>query len=216
MERNIGICFDLDGVILNYKKRYYQTYKDILDDLNLPCLSLEELIELRRKTGLTQKELLNKHIIPLDFPERKRIIQEFCIKRTKLLEEEEYLKYDEYYDGALDFLRDLKKEEYPLGLITARKNKKTFLKQISDNIELFDFVRLERRKNLALEEFKNIFRKKENYFFTDSHQDIIYGNMVGFKTIGVTSGIDSKTQLLECLPNSTIIYLKEARRIFNI
>lgn len=207
-----GICFDLDGVILDYKHRFYQTYKDILKKEGITCPEKEYLYRLRRNYNLNQHALLDKFLIPKNLPDREKIIQRCIEKRNSILESLKYLKLDRFFPGAIKTLKYLKKD-YILGLITKRKDKKTAKEQLKDVITLFDFVRIGNPKKSSLIEFCKKFHLEACYFLTDSSEDILEGKKAGIIAIAVDSGIENIKTMSKSLPHITINNINDILKI---
>src|SRR5260221_12013965 len=121
------IFFDLDGTILNIKKRYISVAKESL-----------ELVFKNSKLNinywfLKRKGKLEKSIVPFLSSVQFKEYQEY---RLKFLEDEKYLGLDTLNPSVIKMLKNLK--GHVLILATLRKDRNLLLEQLKD-LNLVDY-----------------------------------------------------------------------------
>jgi len=189
---NKGIAFDLDGVLLDYSYRFHKTYEDTLSNFDLSCPSREELFNLRRENNISSRDFLEKFLIPREVNERKALIEKIVSERNKIIESDEYLEYDQFFDGIIDLIHKIKDKGIKIGIITSRKKKEPVLTQLQELAHLFDFIEAVEDKENALRVFIKKFELSECFFLSDTSYDILQGNKAQVKSIGVLTGMDGE------------------------
>ena len=117
------IGFDLDGTLLDSRRRHQILMQDILDSLNIP-ISAETLVTFKAD-GHNNLAWLKHNGVDDDLA---IIINNEWISK---IESPEYLKYDKLYEHTKEFLESLSSNN-SLYLITARNHKDNLLKQLQD------------------------------------------------------------------------------------
>lgn len=117
------IAFDLDGTLLDSRNRHQLVMKDVLKNHHLD-LAVSDLVDFKSYGKNNMDWLLSNDVSESD---AKEINKEWI----SLIENENYLKNDVLYPGAMDLLEELS-EENDLFLITARSNKTNAFKQIKN------------------------------------------------------------------------------------
>lgn len=148
------VAYDLDGTLLDSRKRHSIVLNDILKSRGIE-LDLTNLIEFKRN-GLNNVDfLISKGI-------SSKEAQDIQKEWIKLIENEKYLNTDILYNFSIDLLKQ-DKNEYDLILITARNNTVTLNKQI-DNLGLREYFKkvyiVSPEKNVS--EQKSRILKQEN------------------------------------------------------
>lgn len=118
------IAFDLDGTLLNSKKRHEIVMADILTSHGIN-ISTSDLIPFKSSGKNNIAWLLSKGVMET---EAEKINEEWIT----LIEKTEYLKLDKLYPDTINVLKQLCTDS-DLFLITARKNKNSALRQIKNS-----------------------------------------------------------------------------------
>lgn len=109
------IFLDLDGPLLDGKERHYRCYKAILERHGYKPIAIDEYWEKKR-------DLLNRRDL-LDLSGAGDIYDVFLEDWLSMIETPEMLALDKVQDGALECLRNWKRQGIALTLVTLRKNK---------------------------------------------------------------------------------------------
>lgn len=117
------VAFDLDGTLLDSRKRHKIVLDDILKKYNIE-LDTSDLIEFKRNGKNNVNFLISKG---LNEAKAKEIQQ----KWIENIENEEYLKLDILYSDTFEVLEQYSKDN-DLILVTARNNKDGLQKQVRD------------------------------------------------------------------------------------
>ena len=117
------IAFDLDGTILDSRKRHEIVMNDVLQKHDVP-LDASTLVAFKSEGRNNIDWLLSNS---LDESLAKEINNDW----VSLIEDKKYLKADVLYDGAIGTLKDLSMNN-DLFLVTARSNKNNALAQIKN------------------------------------------------------------------------------------
>ncbi|NIN52779.1 MAG: HAD hydrolase-like protein [Nitrososphaeria archaeon] len=126
------VIFDLDGTLIDCTDRYYQTYRDVLHQYRLKAPKKEELIKLRRLTGMSTREILSSYLIPRDLKKRDELVPEIAEKRIVMFEDWTYLKLDNTFPGVEETLEKLLGMDIALMLVTARRNRGNLIRQLEE------------------------------------------------------------------------------------
>lgn len=117
------IAFDLDGTLLDSRKRHEIVMTDILKKYEIE-LDTADLVSFKANGQNNIAWLLSKGI-------SESIAKKVNSEWIDLIEKSEYLRADFLYPNVIDVLQELSKEN-DLFLITARKNKENAYKQIKE------------------------------------------------------------------------------------
>jgi len=218
--------FDIDGTLIkgdtkphseSYSEAFRKVYGvDASTDIINPCGMTDQqiIIEVLRKKGLKEEEVSPK------MREAMKIMVEFFDKEIDNSE-------ITVLEGASELLEELNKNNILMGLVTGNleriargKMKKVGLNHYfkiggfgSDDINRTNLVRLAIKR--AKERFN--FEFNDNVFlFGDAPQDIKAGKGAGIKTVGVTTGIYTKEQLIDAGADFIIASLKDKNEILRI
>lgn len=126
---------DLDGTLLNSKKRHEIVLRDILLRRQLDT-DISDYLEYKADGENTKSYLKSKK--QLD----ERIAVDIAEEWTKNIELDSYLCFDSWYKDSEEFLSELKKYGFSLILITARSNEnglRRFLDE-SEQTRYFDNI----------------------------------------------------------------------------
>ena len=181
MKNKIGFLFDLDGVIIDSEPEYSRIWASINEEFPTGIPGFEKVIK-----GTTLDKILFENY--KDENTRTKV-------RKRLHELENKMKY-EYLPGAYEFLKELKKRNLPLALVTSSdKEKMQHLdEELPDFVSLFDFI-------VTAEYVKTSKPSPEGYLlaaqkieadpqkcvvFEDSLQGVTAGKNAGAYVIGVS------------------------------
>lgn len=186
---DIILC-DLDGTILEDKRRHYECYKDIISCYGGRCVSIEEYWEGKRNKE-SRKELLRKS-------EFKGTENQYLKMWGENIETEKYLAYEKMRPGMCDTLSFLKRCTRLLILVTMRKNQQNLERQLCElNIkDFFDAVYCgdagikKRKKDLKLEN-----AGKGILVIGDTEDDMFLAKEMEGEFIAVTDGLRDRRYL---------------------
>lgn len=211
-----NIHFDLDGTILDIRRRFYSIYIDTVKELGGGALSEEVYWEAKREQ-LPEVLIAKKSNI--------ENVQKYIRLRKERLELPKYLKYDELIPPVLESLSELKKNNR-IVLVTLRKSKGNLYKQLQRlKIEpLFDRVLIggvggegeeQWRFKAKLISTDSHFKPQNSIIIGDTEADILAGKNLGIITIAVLSGIRSKNELLSSQPDYIIKDIGQLKNVLN-
>jgi len=115
------LLFDLDGPLLDVRKKYHQVYSDLIKESGALSLELSEYWQLKR-TRAPERSILAMTAPSLDF-------EGYWKKRNDLIESEYYLGFDQLQAGALDCLRSVSSSHTTI-LVTMRGERPQLLQQL--------------------------------------------------------------------------------------
>lgn len=205
--------FDLDGTILDVRRRLYSIYVDIVNELGGEALSGG--IYWRAKRGQMPEELVAK---------KSNIgnIQTYIRLRQERMELPEYLVYDMLVPKALESLSELKKTNR-IVLVTLRKSKKNLYEQLQRlSIEsLFNRILLggdseeQWRLKAKIISSDDYFEPQNSVIVGDTETDILAGKFLNIGTIAVLSGVRSKNKLVLSQPDYIIKDISQLRHVLS-
>jgi len=184
------IFFDLDGPLLDVSKKYYEVYKDLVNEFQGQSLTLEEYWSNKRNI-LPETENLKRSKISTD------CFQNYFDKRKELIETQKYWKLDTVWREVRSFLANSSLRG-KLILVTLRHDKEQLEEQLkflnirhwfnsilSTNGDYHKENRHEAKVNLI----KTNCPSTEGLLIGDTETDIRCGKALGLITVGVTFGI---------------------------
>jgi phosphoglycolate phosphatase-like HAD superfamily hydrolase len=190
------VLFDIDGVLLDFKKRYYCVYRDVLNRHGLKAPDYHSFVRLRvnLKSGKVFDALLPKQL-----QNREKVLKQCILDRDLSYEQSNYLLQDTLHPQTLKIIEELNLKGCVLGIITRRKSKIDFLKQMKFlklPIEKFNFVEVTSNKYKSIQEIRDKFPQSEIYFITDSTQDITeVTKNPSIRIVGFPGGFETKEEL---------------------
>ena len=159
---------DLDGTLLNSKKRHELVLRDALKQYELEHLDISDYMCLK-ESGLSTKSYLIK--VKNINKEKVELITNWWVEH---IEDDYYLKNDIWYEDSREFVDFLHSNSYEIHILTSRKNKKSTTEMIkkfdrNNNIKLINIV----NPLKAIEEKKNYINNmnKEDVYIGDSEVD---------------------------------------------
>lgn len=182
-------CFiDFDGTIVCNKRRLYKFFLNNIEKKYEEVFTEDEFWTLKR-LGVNEIDWINSKFC--ESISKKN----WNDKKIKLIETEEYLKYDRLFSYSKQALEKLS-EDYQLILISRRSNASGLLSQLEElEIKnLLDEILIVPHDNQTKAEFilrNNIKVGNEDIFIGDTEDDIDSGIALGVKVFFVKSGIRS-------------------------
>ena len=189
----MNVFFDLDGTLLNSKKRLYLLFKELVPKSNL---TFEKYWKLKRNK-INHKSIL---IDNYNYSEDDYInFEKNFFEKIELID---YLKHDTLVNGVYETLETLSMKD-KLYIITMRQNKDNLysqLKQFSITKYFTDILISEKKYNktelIRMVQFQN-----SDFIIGDTDYDILTGTNLGIQTIAVCYGFLNKKKIIEYKPN---------------
>ncbi len=193
------IFFDLDGPILDNRRKYHAIYTSLLERGHHAALSVEEYWDCKRRK-IPEAEILAKTSPPEFF-------DEYSAERMRIIEDLEYLKLDIVWPGIPELL-DSWSREHDLFVVTMRNRRDMLLRQL-DHFDLRRHFReiLNEDTNAGTADVKArlmtpyISNPTEAVMIGDTEPDIRAGQRVGIRTVAVTCGIRTREHLETAQPD---------------
>ncbi|GIV35622.1 MAG: hypothetical protein KatS3mg032_0001 [Cyclobacteriaceae bacterium] len=184
------VVLDLDGTLLDCRKRLYTVFSELTGGLNL---TEEQYWELKRNKNDHRK------ILSVLGTWSNQQITEFEHSWLSRIEEKEYLTLDRTFEGVEPFLQRLHQQFYVV-LLTSRQLAENVIWQLKylDLHPWFHEVRITGKGNTK---YKTIQERPlkglhPTYLIGDTGEDIRTARKAGFTAIAVTNGFRSQ-QVLE-------------------
>ena len=197
----MNIYLDLDGTLIDVSERQYRVHTELLKNIfgRESVFSKPEYWELKRK-GTNDLELLKMEGNEYDF-------ERYHQKKILIIEDENYLKYDECFPNTAHVLGKLSSNNYRLVLVSLRQNRELSYGQIEKfGLSKFMDKIIFNRPNISplwkvkadeiksdLSLTKNI--SGESIIVGDTEGEYYVGRELGIKVILVGSGSRNKEVL---------------------
>lgn len=134
MKKNIGVVFDLDGVLVSTDHYHYLAWKKIADQLGI---HFDESVNDQLR-GVSRMESLEIILGDNDLTEVQKV--DLTDRKNRYYRESlKTLTPDEVLPGVLTLLESLKSEKIPVGIGSSSKNAVTILEQVQ-LIDHFDVI----------------------------------------------------------------------------
>jgi phosphoglycolate phosphatase len=197
-----NVFFDLDGTLIDPRKRLYDLFSELLPQSRF---SFDEYWQLKR-ARIDQKQLLTEYF---SFTEEDVV----AFRREWMAKVEDVFRVQSdtpfpYVEKLLSKLYD----RYNLFVVTARQKPELVFKQI----ESFDWAKYFKdiyvtRQNMTKHDIvrNNVAVTPHDCFIGDTGEDILSGKHLGVKTIAVASGFLNKEVLSEYKPDMIFESVKE-------
>src|SRR3989344_4463452 len=203
-----NIFFDLDGPILDVKKRYYAVYRYFVVKNNGKPLALDEYWEQKRMNVSLEKLLQMSGCGGLVVEHKKYL----SLHR----EEYAFLQLDELQPRVRELLSHLSKR-HNLYLITLRRNTENLLRQLKELNILSFFAKVlsvaptseskwQHKVDLLSEDGLQL---KAGIIIGDTPTEILAARKVGFTSVGVANGIRTKDILIKAEPHLVVESVKQ-------
>ncbi len=205
-----NMYIDLDGTLIDVRKRFYETYSCIMRVENQETLGYTDYLTLRLN-HVPLKEILEK-------TRSQGIYGEFIRQRNQLFESMEMLDYDKLIPGVKDTLGELRKK-HVLTMVTNRDKQENLFKQLEWFGLRTYFVEIMVGSQFGGWEAKQklISSSGEPPIYSmivgDTEADIKAGKNLGIKTCGVLTGMRARKLLVEEEPDYLI---KDFNKIFDV
>lgn len=190
--------FDLDGTLIDVRRRHYAAYADTLHDLGLEPLTEPAYWE-RRRRGASSGGLLNG----ASDTARGRFLDGFIMR----VEDSVYLTLDAVIHGAIEALESLR-SSHALVLVTLRRERGALHEQL-DRLDLsdrFDAVLSPARGDESKDELIRDAGALAagSVVIGDSEADVEAARALGLRSICVTTGVRDRTFLRALAPDLLI------------
>lgn len=192
------IIFDLDGTLLDSRKRLYTLFKHLVPELNL---SFSEYWDIKMR-GANHKELINSKLgEPNEFNHL-----EFQENWMGLIESENYLALDIPYSESSIVLETLRNKGIKIFLCTARQSISGVVHQLQkfNLLNYFEDIYVTEQKKSKIDLLNNNINWGDSFFVGDTSQDIQLAKSFGGVSIAVTSGFRSREYLSRFTPDYLI------------
>lgn len=201
------IIFDLDGTLLDSRKRLHTLFKDLVPELNL---SFNEYWDIKM-TGTSHKELINSKIGELSDFDYKVFHESWM----HLIESPEYLAIDKPYSKSRVVLEALQNKGIKMFLCTARQKISGVEQQLEEyNLSsYFEDIYVTEQKKTKKELLINNINWGDSFFVGDTSQDIQLAKSFGGVSIAVTSGFRSREYLSRFNPDYLIKNISQLAKL---
>lgn len=190
----MNLFLDFDGTVIDSKKRLYSLFSFLVPQSELTFNQYWDL----KKMGVGHELILKQQFNYVDDDVKK-----FQIEWHRLIEEDEWLKYDQPFAGIPEKLEDLR-QNFDIYLVTARQ----FEDRVHWQLSNFGFAQTFRKvfvtkqviekQDLILEFLEPT---KYDWFVGDTGKDIQAGKILKIKTAAVLNGFRSKEILAKYNPD---------------
>ncbi|MFN5149620.1 MAG: HAD family hydrolase [Flavobacteriia bacterium] len=190
----MNIFFDLDGTIIESRKRLYMLFQFLVASSDL---TFDEYWELKRN-GISHKSILTTQ-----FNYTSEDYSAFESLWMNEIEKEEWLNLDEPIMGVTDLLLSLT-AEHRLHLVTARQSKDMVYKQLANfgwNHIFENILVTEQKSDKHSLILKNVLVSLEDWLIGDTGKDIEAGKKLGINTAAVLSGFLNQEKLASYQPD---------------
>ncbi|MBI2549637.1 HAD family hydrolase [Candidatus Woesearchaeota archaeon] len=205
------IYADLDGTILDTKKRHYTVYSSILRKHGYKPLNISDYWRLKT-AGRNNKEILGRS-------KAQRLTNRFTAEWLHNIEKKEYLALDLLQRSAKKSLTALL--SFRLVLVTLRRKRRNLIWQLErlGIKEHFSAIlsappsRQPHKQKASLIKKDSQNNHKGIFIMGDTEADIAAAKALKIPAIAVTSGIRNSKQLLKLKPEFTAQQLSDAVQI---
>lgn len=209
LRQNIkAVIFDLDGTLISVTDRYYSSYVRALDSVGINTKLKKHVLTKMRRAGMSGQEIM-AHLLPTI---NQETILEIDRLRKRIVSQPILLSRDYLIPGVKEFLEGLKSSDILLGVLTLRSSLNVGRQQLDklSILKYFDEVVIKRNVNRPLKEkYKGLLemlgqfkvQPRNTILVDDTEIGIIIGHKAGVITVGVLSGLSSKTTLEKANPD---------------
>ena len=184
-----NVAFDLDGTLLDSRKRHKVVLDDILKSYNI-SIDTSDLIEFKRNKKNNIEYLTYKG---LDYLTAKSIQEEWISN----IENDKYLRLDILYPYTIDLIN--KHKGANLILITARNKKESVLKQL-DSLNLSKFFKdifvVPTSGNVAVKKAEILIKQNIDLIYGDTEVDYKAAKIANIEFIFCKNGFRSNRYII--------------------
>ncbi len=204
------LYFDLDGTLVDVRKRHYAAYADTMRELGLTPLPAQTYWDARRD-GASNADLMGSS----DAESRRRFTEQWLER----VESPSYVRLDKLIPGARATLAALR-ESYELVLVTMRQDRESLLEQL-DELSLRKFFSAvysrdgcdePTSKSKLIRLFDDSLRD-DAAIVGDSEADVEAARELGIESVCVTSGVRGRRYLDELQPDEVVSTIVQLPRI---
>lgn len=201
----MNIIFDLDGTLIDSSERMYCLFQELVPESEF---TKEQYWDLKRD------KINHRMILKRYFPEYQ--FDDFNKKWLNFIERDNYLEMDCNYPDTREVLQYLS-HKGRIVLLTARQSKEGLYRELErlDLVSFFSHILVTEHKQSKIELIKavNLGIEEDDYFISDMGNDILEGNTLGYKTVGISHGFMNKEKLMEYNPDYLIDELSELKKL---
>ncbi len=193
----MNIFFDLDGTLLDSRKRLYYLFQQLVPE---STLSYDDYWNFKRNK-IGHKEILNTQ-----FGYSNEMFLFFEKEWMKKIELPEWLDMDKPFEGVTNYLIELK-NKHSLYVVTARQFEHIAIQQINDNgwAGIFEGILVTSQKKEKYDLIHSSVKlSNEDWMVGDTGKDIETGKRLEIKTAAVLTGFLSKEKLIEYHPDEIV------------
>lgn len=204
-----NIYLDFDGTIIDSSVRLYEVYKSIMLEFGYPYLPKDEYWDLKRER--------QPYSFILSKTAPDKLAPEYMKRFLNRVEAWEFLKFDQLFNGALETLSELKKNNR-LILVTLRRAKENLYQELRELgiFEIFDDIFAHFKEGVDSWEVVRSLVKKDPKFAKgnsvivgDTEDTALAGKDLGISSFLVLSGIRSESFIKKYNPDYLLKDLNE-------
>ena len=190
----MNLFLDLDGTLIDNRERYFESYKKATAE---DILTFEQFLEIRQNFKNARSMFINRS----DYSNQS--LNNFDLSWDLYIENKELLSKDVLFPGVYDWLTDTSRKS---NLIYCT-NRRSF-QDLDEQLEKLKIKKFASNILLSFQKTKDEAVLKSNISFSgndwligDTAADITAGKLLGLKTCGVFSGLNSQKILEVSLPD---------------
>lgn len=204
-----NIYLDFDGTIIDSSARLYEVYKSIMLEFGYPYLAKDEYWDLKRER--------QPYSFILSKTASEKLAPEYMKRFLSRIETLEFLKFDQLFDGALETLSELKKNNR-LALVTLRRLKENLYQELKNLriFGLFDDIFANFKEGVdswkvAASSVKKDpkFAKENSVIVGDTEDTVLAAGGLGISSFLVLNGIRSREFIKKYNPDYILKDLNE-------
>jgi phosphoglycolate phosphatase len=202
----MNIFFDLDGTLLDSRKRLYELFKFLVP---ASSFSFDEYWNMKRENITHREILLEKY--SFEEPQIKKFDEEWL----NAIETDKWLALDQSYAGADELLKGLK-NDFELYLITARQLEEKVNEQVNNFgwKPIFKSIMVTKQVKTKSELIQLAqLDKQEGIIIGDSSDEVNAGKKFGFRTIAIEHGFKNRKYLESYHPDFIVSDLIELKKV---
>lgn len=205
----MNIFFDFDGTLIDSRQRLYQLFQHLIPQSQM---TFEDYWSLKRNK-INHETILKEYF---DF--KKTDFDSFEKNWMELIEDEEWIRLDQPFEGVTNFLTNLKEHNFSLFLITARQHRIIAIRQLESLNwkDIFDQVLITEQKTEKINLIKPLIAADiQGWMIGDTGNDIVTGKLLGQRTVAVLTGFQNKEILTAYHPDLIIQKVTDFRPLIS-